>query len=84
VMPVVWVVLAVFLEIVLLMVGAGFIVGSGVLFGFCARGMGRKPVWLTVLVGIAVSAALYVLFRHGLGLSLPAGPLERGIDLVFR
>jgi hypothetical protein len=27
---------------------------------------------------------LYMLFRHGLGLSLPGGPVERVIDLLVR
>nr|WP_255714105.1 tripartite tricarboxylate transporter TctB family protein [Pelagibacterium xiamenense] len=79
-----WVIGAVLAETVLLYAGAGFILASGALFGFAARGMGRKPVWLTVLVGIGVSAVLYVLFKHGLSLSLPAGPLERVIDGAIR
>lgn len=82
--PVLWVAGAVAAEIVLLRVGAGFILASGTLFGFAARGMGRRPVWFTILVGILVSGLLYVLFRHGLGLSLRAGPPERFIDSLFR
>lgn len=82
--PVIWVTLAVVLQLALLMFGAGFIAGSGALFGFCARGMGRKPLWLAVLVGLCFSAILYLLFRHGLGLSLPAGPLERVVDGLVR
>jgi putative tricarboxylic transport membrane protein len=64
--------------------GAGFILASGSLFGLSARGMGRKPVWFTILVGICISAFLYILFRHGLGLSLRAGPPERLVDSLFR
>ena len=82
--PVIWVVMAVVAEIVLLTADLGFILASGTLFGFAARGMGRKPVWLTVAVGIGVSLLLYILFRHGLGLSLPDGPLERIVDAPFR
>lgn len=82
--PVLWVAGAVAAEIALLRVGAGFILASGTLFGFAARGMGRRPVWLCVLVGVVVSALLYILFRHGLGLSLRAGPPERVIDALFR
>lgn len=82
--PVLWIVGAIAAEILLLRVGAGFILASGTLFGFAARGMGRRPVWLTILVGIIVSALLYILFRHGLGLSLRAGPPERLIDGLFR
>lgn len=82
--PVLWIVAAIAAEIAILTSGFGFIVGSGVLFGFCARGMGRRPVWFTILVGLVVSLLLYLLFRHGLGLSLPAGPLERIVDMPFR
>lgn len=82
--PVIWVAGAVAAEIVLLRVGAGFILASGTLFGFAARGMGRKPVWFTILVGVVVSGLLYILFRYGLGLSLRAGPPERLIDSLFR
>jgi len=82
--PVLWIAGAVAAEIVLLRVGAGFILASGTLFGFAARGMGRRPVWFAVLVGIVISALLYILFRHGLGLSLRAGPPERIIDGLFR
>lgn len=81
---VLWVTAAVAAETVLLYAGVGFILASGALFGLAARGMGRKPVWLTVLVGIGVSAVLYVLFKHGLSLSLPAGPAERLLDDILR
>ena len=82
--PVLWIAGAVAAEIALLRFGAGFILASGTLFGFAARGMGRRPVWFTVIVGICVSALLYILFRHGLGLSLRAGVPERAIDSLFR
>lgn len=82
--PVSWIVGAVVAEITLLSIGAGFILASGALFGLSARGMGRRPVWFTILVGVCISALLYILFRHGLGLSLRAGPLERLIDSPFR
>ncbi len=82
--PVAWIVGAVVAQITLLSVGAGFILASGSLFGLSARGMGRRPVWFTILVGVCISALLYILFRHGLGLSLRAGPLERLIDSPFR
>ena len=80
---VLWVGGAVVAEIVAISAGFGFAIASGALFGLAARGMGRKPLWLTVAVGIAVSMLLYVFFRHGLGLSLPAGPAERLVDSLF-
>tara|TARA_R100000365_G_scaffold903_1_gene3259 strand:+ start:16546 stop:17082 length:537 start_codon:yes stop_codon:yes gene_type:complete len=79
-----WVVAAVIAKIALLYAGAGFIIGAGALFGLAARGLGRKPLWLTFLVGVCVTTLLYVLFRHGLGLSLPNGPLEQAINTLFR
>ncbi|TKT75114.1 tripartite tricarboxylate transporter TctB family protein [Aquamicrobium sp. LC103] len=82
--PVIWVAGAVLAEIAILTFGLGFILASGTLFGFAARGMGRKPLWLTVIVGILFSAVLYILFRLGLGLSLPTGPVERTLVGLFR
>ncbi|SDG52897.1 tripartite tricarboxylate transporter TctB family protein [Pelagibacterium luteolum] len=79
-----WIVGALVAKIGLLYGGVGFIVAAGTLFGFAARGLGRRPLWFAILVGIGVSAFLYVLFRHGLSLSLPAGPVERFIDGLFR
>lgn len=79
-----WVISAVLAKIVLLYGGAGFIPAAGALFGFAARGLGRRPLWMTVLVGLCVATFLYLLFRHGLGLSLPGGPIERIIDGLFR
>lgn len=79
-----WVIGGVLAEAVLLYAGTGFLIASGILFGFAARGMGRKPVWLAVTAGVGVSALLYILFKHGLSLSLPAGPIERFIDGIIR
>lgn len=79
-----WIVSAVLAKIVLLYAGAGFIPAAGTLFGFAARGLGRKPLWLTILVGLGVATLLYILFRHGLNLSLPNGPIERAINGLFR
>jgi putative tricarboxylic transport membrane protein len=79
-----WVISAVLAKIALIYAGAGFIIGAGALFALAARGLGRRPLWLTFLVGLCVTTLLYVLFRHGLGLSLPNGPLERLVNLPFR
>lgn len=82
--PVLWIIAALLAQTIALYGGAGFIVASGILFGGAARGFGRKPLWLTILVGIVLSALLYVLFREGLGLSLPAGLIEPLINPLFR
>lgn len=82
--PVVWIIGAVAAQVGLLYAGLGFIAATGALFGMTARGLGRKPLWLTVLVGLGVAVFLYIMFRQGLGLSLPAGPIERAIASAFR
>lgn len=79
-----WVISAVVAKIILIYSGAGFILGAGALFGLAARGLGRKPLWLTFVVGVCVTTLLYILFRHGLGLSLPSGPVEQVINGLFR
>jgi putative tricarboxylic transport membrane protein len=82
--PVLWIIGALVAQIALLFGGSGFIIASGALFGGAARGFGRKPLALTFLVGVVVSSLLYILFRHGLGLSLPAGLIEPYIDALWR
>lgn len=80
----VWVVAAILAEIALLYAGAGFILASSVLFACAARGFGQVTHLLNVAIGAAMSTLLFLLFRYGLGLALPSGPLERGIDLILR
>ncbi|WP_099866368.1 tripartite tricarboxylate transporter TctB family protein [Pararhizobium haloflavum] len=82
--PVLWLLAALGGMTALLYAGSGFIIASSVLFGLAARGFGRKPVWLTFLVGLLLNCMLYVLFRQGLGLSLPGGLIEPYINVLFR
>jgi putative tricarboxylic transport membrane protein len=79
-----WLILAIVLQIALLYGGAGFIAASAVLFGCAARAFGQRTLPLNFLVGAVLSTVLYLLFRYGLGLALPGGPLERGLDLMLR
>jgi putative tricarboxylic transport membrane protein len=74
-----WVFAAILAQIVLLYAGFGFILASAALFGLAARGFGQRPLWGALAVGAVVSAVLYLLFRYGLGLALPAGPVERAL-----
>jgi putative tricarboxylic transport membrane protein len=74
--PVLWILSGLGLQLALLHV-AGFVIASGLLFGFTARGFGRKPLWLTVLVGMGAALVVYVVFDRLLKLNLPGGPLER-------
>ncbi|WP_323041455.1 tripartite tricarboxylate transporter TctB family protein [Gemmobacter sp.] len=76
--PVLWVLGGLGLQLVLLH-WAGFIIASGLLFGFTARGFGKRPLWLAVGVGILTAAVVYGVFDRLLKLNLPGGPLELAI-----
>ncbi len=76
--PVLWILGGLGLQLALLPV-IGFILSGALLFGFTARGLGRKPLWLTVAVGAGVSLLLYGVFDRILRLNLPGGPLEMAI-----
>lgn len=60
---------------------AGFCIAGAALFGMTARAFGRKPLALTVAVGLLLSLGIYAVFDGLLELNLPAGPLER---LIFK
>ena len=81
---VLWLVGGISAEIAMLYGGTGFIPGSAVLFACAARAFGQKTLPLNLVVGAVLSTLLFLLFRYGLGLSLPNGPLERAIDLLLR
>jgi putative tricarboxylic transport membrane protein len=80
----IWIIGAILLEIGMLYGGSGFIPASAVLFGFAARAFGQKTLLLNLAIGAVLSTLLFLLFRYGLGLALPSGPLERVIDLLLR
>lgn len=61
----------------LLLTTAGFSIATGLLFAATARGFGRGPLWMSFLIGTAIAFVAWIAFALGLGLSLPAGPLER-------
>ena len=79
-----WIVGAIVTQIALLYSGAGFIVASTILFAFAARAFGQTTHVLNLTIGVVMSSLLFLLFRYGLGLALPNGPLERTIDLLLR
>ena len=54
----------------------GFIVASTVLFVMVARAFQSRRWALNVVVGLVLAAAIYAIFRYGLGLMLPAGILR--------
>ncbi|MCP8884711.1 tripartite tricarboxylate transporter TctB family protein [Devosia sp. XJ19-1] len=57
--------------------GAGFILGSTLLFAFTARAFGRRALLVDLLIGAALAVLVYFLFHGLLTLHLPEGPLER-------
>jgi putative tricarboxylic transport membrane protein len=81
---VVWLIGAIVLQIALLYGGAGFIIASTALFGCAARAFGQRTLPLNFAIGTILSTVLFLLFRYGLGLSLPVGPPERLLDLILR
>lgn len=78
--PLLWLLGGLGLQLVLLH-PAGFSIAGAVLFGMTARAFGRRPLALTVAVGLVLSLAIYGVFDGLLELNLPAGPLER---LIFK
>ena len=64
---------------VLLFAPLGFVAASTMLFAFVSAAFGSRRLVLDTAIGIAFSAAIYLVFAHGLGLQLPAGNLWEGI-----
>jgi putative tricarboxylic transport membrane protein len=64
---------------VLLFAPLGFIAASAVLFACVSAAFGSRRCVIDAAIGIVFSAAIYVIFVHGLGLSLPAGSLWEGL-----
>jgi putative tricarboxylic transport membrane protein len=54
---------------------AGFTVASTLLFVAVARGFGSTRIAHDAIVGLVLTAAVFVFFTRVLGLSLPASPL---------
>lgn len=79
VVPVLWIVAGLALQLILLRV-AGFTAASGLLFAFTAAGFGKRNLALTVPIGLALSLLIYGVFDQLLRLKLPAGLLE---NLIF-
>ena len=79
-----WLAGAIMAQIALIYSGSGFIIASTVLFACAARAFGQTTYLLNLAIGGAMSLLLFLLFRYGLGLALPNGPLERVIDQFLR
>ncbi len=55
----------------------GFPIAAMLLFAAASRGFGSRRVVLDLVVGLALGIVIYIGFHYGLGLTLPAGPIER-------
>jgi putative tricarboxylic transport membrane protein len=80
--PVLWIIGGLVAQIVLLRI-VGFSIATGALFGLVATGLGKKPLWLSIPIGIVLSLIVWIAFAKGLSLSLPAGPIENAIVAAF-
>ena len=73
--PVLWIVGGLAGQMLLLKT-AGFSVATGVLFAATAFAFGKRKLWISLPLGIAICLAIWLVFAGLLQLSLPAGPLE--------
>ena len=74
--PIYWIVGGLVAQLLLLST-AGFSIATALLFAFTAKGFGRGPLWQTIPIGLVFAFVVWLIFSHGLQLSLPKGPLER-------
>jgi putative tricarboxylic transport membrane protein len=72
-----WVALGLGSLIAALWFGAGFIIGSTLLFVFTARAFGRRAWLADLALGLGLATGIFLLFNKLLTLSLPMGPVER-------
>ncbi|WP_295044535.1 tripartite tricarboxylate transporter TctB family protein [uncultured Paracoccus sp.] len=72
-----WVSLGLGSLIAALWFGAGFIIGSTLLFLFTARAFGRRAWVADLALGLVLATGIFLLFNKLLTLSLPMGPVER-------
>lgn len=72
-----WVGLALASLVAAIWLGAGFILGTTLLFAFTARAFGRRAFLADLLIGAVLGLLVYLLFHGLLTLALPQGPLER-------
>lgn len=75
IVPVLWVIAGLTLQVVLLR-PLGFSIASGLLFALTAAGFGKRNLALTIPIGIGLSLAIYGIFDQLLKLRLPAGFIE--------
>ena len=75
-MPPIWWILGGLAGQLVLLHATGFSIATGVLFAFTAGAFGQRRLYMTLPIGILFSFVLWIAFAKGLGLGLPAGPIE--------
>ncbi|MBP1858634.1 tripartite tricarboxylate transporter TctB family protein [Rhizobium herbae] len=73
--PVIWIIGGLAAQMLLLK-PLGFSIATGLLFAATAAGFGKRKLWFTIPIGIAICLGVWLIFAGLLQLSLPAGPLE--------
>ena len=73
--PMAWIVGGLAIQM-LTMKTVGFSIATGLLFALTAAGFGKRKLWFTIPIGVALSLVVWLIFAGLLQLSLPAGPLE--------
>jgi putative tricarboxylic transport membrane protein len=75
VVPVLWIVAGLMLQLLLLR-PLGFSIASGLLFACTAAGFGKTKLYFTLPIGIGAAFVIYGVFDQILRLKLPGGVLE--------
>jgi len=69
---------------ILLIEPAGFTVASVIMFTLAARAFGSLRIARDAAIGFAFSLSAYIGFARALGINIGAGPLERGLESLFK
>lgn len=73
--PIFWIIGGLAAQLLLLH-AVGFSIATAFLFAATAYAFGQRRLYMTIPIGIAFAFIVWVAFAQGLGLGLPAGPLE--------
>jgi putative tricarboxylic transport membrane protein len=74
--PILWILGGLAAQLLLLH-AVGFSIATGILFAATAYAFGQRRLHVTIPIGIIFAYFVWVVFAQGLGLGLPAGPLEK-------
>lgn len=74
--PILWILGGLAAQLLLLH-AVGFSIATGILFASTAYAFGQRRLYMTIPIGVIFAYFVWVVFAQGLGLGLPAGPLEK-------